>query len=231
MRGIATGANDYFTFNKTKVNNYGIEMDALMPCICRSKDIKKSYFTSDDFEQLADSDATVFLFNGTTANSGEVSDYILKGEREKINEKYLTKNRKPWYAIENRPPSPIWVSVFNRDGLKFVRNKANISNLTTFHCVYPNKSSLYHSIDIDLLFAYLLTPTAKEIFNDNRREYGNGLKKFEPNDLNKAYMVNLSLLSDDEQHHIKSLIELYKTEEDERFLLEIDEIIKERFLK
>ena len=39
--------------------------------------------------------------------------------------------------------------------------------------------------------AYLITDVAKEIFSDSRREYAGGLKKFEPNDLNNADVVDL----------------------------------------
>ena len=94
------------------------------------------------------------------------------------------------------------MSVFSRSGLRFIRNKAGVYNLTTFHCVY-NVSS----IDTDILFAYLVTDIAKEIFLDNSRQYGNGLIKFEPNDLNKGMVVDLRLLSVDEQHFISKAFE------------------------
>jgi adenine-specific DNA-methyltransferase len=102
----------------------------------------------------------------------------------------MLSKRKPWYKLENRLPAPILVGVFNRKGLKFIRNEANITTLTTFHCIYLAEN-LFQNIDIDLLFAYLLTDTAKEIFDDEAREYGNGLKKFEPNDLNNAKILNI----------------------------------------
>jgi adenine-specific DNA-methyltransferase len=84
--------------------------------------------------------------------------------------------------------------LFNRTGLKFIRNEAQIANLTAFHCVYPNEGNLLSQVGVDILFAYFLCDIAKEIFSDNRREYGNGLQKFEPNDLNKAMMLDLTRL-------------------------------------
>ncbi len=231
MRGIATGANDYFTFNREKMNRYSIPLKNLLPCICRSKDVKTRVFTNKKFENLVESNATIFLFDGRRAKHKNVLAYISKGEKEKINEKYLTKNRKPWFAIENRPPAPIWVSVFNRNGLKFVRNEANISNLTTFHCIYPKRDNLSNPLNINILFAYLLTPTAKEIFNDNRREYGDGLKKFESNDLNNAKIVNLSLLKDEENDSILEFYRLFKGNENDIYINKIDEIIKKRLVK
>ncbi|XKW97782.1 hypothetical protein R8G64_04600 [Tenacibaculum maritimum] len=169
------------------------------------------------------------MFNGQNSTNKKVSAYIKKGINDKINEKYLTKSRKPWYSLENRPPAPIWVSVFNRNGVKFIRNEANISNLTTFHSVYPTNSSLFSKVTNDLLFAYLLTDVAKEIFSDNRREYGNGLKKFEPNDLNKSKMLDLSTLTESKINQILELYSKYKKSRDEKFISEIDEILRFEF--
>ena len=146
-----------------------------------------------------------------------------------MNEKYLTKSRKLWYSLENRPPAPIWVSVFNRNGLKFIRNEAKISNLTTFHCVYLKQSDLFSTINPDLLFAYLLTDIAKEIFSDNRREYGNGLKKFEPNDLNKGLMLNLSLLKSKTVNQILNLYEKYRKEQSQTYIDQINEIFETEY--
>ncbi|MCZ2267423.1 MAG: Eco57I restriction-modification methylase domain-containing protein [Ignavibacteriales bacterium] len=209
VRGIATGANEYFTFNQTKAKQYDINEKYLLPCITKSVDINGSFFTKENFEKLKQQDKNIFLFNATEQNEA-LSKYILKGEAEEINKKFLTASRNPWYALEKRKPSPIWVSVFNRNGLRFIRNEANISNLTTFHCIYLN---LFSEQKVDLLFAYLLTDISKNIFNDNRREYGNGLHKFEPNDINKALMVDLDKISKTDEKQILTLFCEYRKSE------------------
>ncbi|MFZ2431764.1 MAG: N-6 DNA methylase [Lutibacter sp.] len=229
VRGIATGANDFFTFKPSKAKEYSIPEENLLPCICKAKDVKTNFFTIEDFKKLIKNDELSYLFNAKKDESVEVKNYIIKGEKEKINEKFLTKSRKPWYALENRLPAPIWVSVFNRNGVKFIRNEANVSNLTTFHCVYPTNADLFLKVSIDLLFAYLLTDVAKEIFNDNRREYGNGLKKFEPNDLNKSKILNLSILSELKVEEILGLYSKYKQTKSETFIKEIDLILRNEF--
>ncbi len=194
-RGIATGANNYFTFKASKIDEYNLPEECFRRCICHSTDVRNQVLTEDDFDEIANEDKTVYLFNGCSDdNNAQVRSYINLGEANGINEKYLTASRNPWYALENREPSPIWVSVFNRNGLRFVRNKANVYNLTTFHCVYN-----ISEIDTDILFAYLVTDLAKEIFLDNSRQYGNGLVKFEPNDLNKGNVVDLRLLTEEEK--------------------------------
>jgi adenine-specific DNA-methyltransferase len=206
VRGIATGSNDYFTFNLSKAKEFNIDEQYLLPCICSAKDSKTSFFSLQDFEELKKSDKSVFLFNAQNSTDENINSYIQKGENEEVNKRFLTASRTPWYSLENRKPAPIWVSVFNRSGLRFIRNEANISNLTSYHCIYPKQTSLFSEIDIDLLFAYLLTDTAKQIFDDNSRQYGNGLQKFEPNDLNKGMMLDLGLL---DTQTINKILELY----------------------
>ncbi|WP_243349407.1 class I SAM-dependent DNA methyltransferase [Parabacteroides sp. FAFU027] len=234
VRGIATGANEYFTFSKAKALEYGIDEKYLMPCICKAADTKGSFFTTDDFKKLKDNNKSIFLFNAVNTNSDSVKKYIKFGEQQGIDRKYLTACRKPWYSLEKRPPAPIWVSVFNRNGLRFIRNEAEISNLTTFHCIYPVKSGLFPSIKTDLLFAYLLTDTAKSIFEDNRREYGNGLQKFEPNDLNKGEILDLSLINKSSEKEILELYNEYRdsvlqSNPDNSFIDRINEIFIEEF--
>jgi adenine-specific DNA-methyltransferase len=234
VRGIATGANDYFTFSFSKAKKFRIEEKYLLPCICKAMNVKSSFFTNRDYEYLKENDRPIFLLNAKGVDNSNVKEYIELGVQQGINQKYLTACRSPWYSLENRPPAPIWVSVFNRNGLKFIRNEAGISNLTTFHCIYPVQSSLFQSINIDLLFAYLLTDTAKLIFEDNRREYGNGLQKFEPNDLNRGKIINLALIDQKTEIEILNLYNTYRktalqSMPDESLIMKINNIIIGQF--
>jgi adenine-specific DNA-methyltransferase len=240
VRGIATGSNEYFTFNQSKAKAFSIDYKYLLPCICKATDAKKAFFTLADFEELKSSDKNIFLLNainstGATVTDKNVVEYLKKGEIEEINKRFLTASRTPWYSLENRRPAPIWVSVFNRTGLRFIRNEANISNLTSYHCIYPKQTDLFSTLEIDLLFAYLLTDTAKQIFGDNSREYGNGLQKFEPNDLNKGMMLDLTILSEQAKQQILLLykqyrLEILKGEDGEHFINKIDEILIDNFI-
>jgi len=222
-RGIATGANDYFSFSHTKAISHNIPQESLRPCICHCTDITNNVFTQSMFEELERKGKNVYLFDGEKCdNSSAVQSYISLGIEKKINEKFLTASRTPWYALEKRLPPQIWVTVFNRVGLRFIRNKSNATNLTTFHSIYINEN--YKSF-VDLLFAYLLTPTAHDIFDANRREYGNGLRKFEPNDLNKSNVLDLTIISEEDRARILQYIENI-TDVNESIVRRIDDIIK-----
>jgi adenine-specific DNA-methyltransferase len=213
VRGIATGSNDFFVFNLSKAKANHIGEGNLLPCICKSADVRGSFFTEQDFKKAKDQDRSVLLFNGMNTNDKAVKKYLQKGVEEEVDKRFLTACRNPWYLLENRPPSPIWVSVFNRKGLRFIRNEANIKNLTTFHCIYLN---MFSALKVDLLFAYLLTDVSKQIFNDNCREYGNGLQKFEPNDINKANIVDINMIDPVRENDILKLYYQYRQSEIEK---------------
>lgn len=226
-RGIATGDNSYFTFNLSKIDSYNIPIKYFIRCICHSIDVKGQVFTNEDFELVANKDKKVYLFNGCVDETEpHAESYLRLGEQNGVDKKYLTSKRKPWYTLEKRKPSPLWVSVFNRNGLRFVRNLAGVYNLTTFHCVYN-----ISKIDTDVLFAYLITDVAKEIFLDNSRQYGNGLIKFEPNDLNKGKVVDLRLLTKDEKNFLRSAAEkLQHYRSSSSFIIDVlDEFFKDKY--
>lgn len=226
-RGIATGANGFFAFKASKIESSELPRCCFRPCICHAADVKTPFFSVEDFNALSAEDKTVYLFDGCAVkNDPHVEAYIQAGMADGIDKRHLTANRSPWYALENRVPSPIWVSVFNRKGLRFVRNNAGVFNLTTFHCVY-NKGR----VDTEVLFAYLVTDMAKEIFLDNSRQYGNGLVKFEPNDLNKGRVVDLRMLSDSEKLLVISLSKEMQGDEAayDRAVCSLDNFFRKKF--
>ena len=229
-RGIATGANDYFCMSQSKMEMYGIPENAVMPCICRSADVKKAVFTKEDFDELSRADKTVYVLNiegepevqskkrALSAGPEEekkvrteysveekrsIVDYIEKGEAEGIHKKHLVSCRHPWYSMEKKPPAPIWVSSACRGGIKFVRNLAGVNTLTTFHSISINKEYEDYT---DIIFCYFLTPIAQSIIRNNRKEMGNGLDKFQPGDLNSAKMLNIRVIS---QNDLDRIGEIY----------------------
>jgi adenine-specific DNA-methyltransferase len=228
-RGLATGSNEFFTFNLPKQNRHSIPDKCLCPCVCKSTDVSKQFFTDESFQELATHNKNIFILNAIIAPDDEnIIKYIKLGETDNVHKLFLTSRRSPWFAIEKQVVAPIWVSVFYRKGMKFIRNETNAHNLTTFHCIYPNPLI----VDTDLLFAYLMTDVARQIFDDSRREYGNGLKKFEPNDINRALVADLTLIDETTQATILSLLYGYKSDNSKlQNLADINEIFKTIFSK
>ena len=122
------------------------------------------------------------------------------GWNARTDQRYLTGKRSPWYALEKRPPAPLLVTTFSRGQVRWVRNHAGVYNLTAFHGFYPDPG-----VDLDLLCAYLVTPMAQKLLASNRREYGNGLHKYEPNDLNQALVVDVGAMDEAEKREVRAL--------------------------
>ena len=225
-RGIATGDNGFFCLSKSQIANHQLPENVIDECVCRSADVKAIVFKREDFAELANADKSVFLLDIKDVEDSATEEYIKEGERKEINKKYLLSCRKPWYSMEQKPIAPIWVSSACRDRIKFVRNIAGVRSLTTFHSIFVNQS---YQDDIDIIFCYFLTPIAQEIIRENRKELGNGLDKFQPNDLKTAKMLDISVISEDDKEEILKLYNMIMYKNDESCIDSLNEIF-ERYL-
>lgn len=222
-RGIATGANNFFTLNKSMIKEYGLSNNVCLPCLTKSPDVKDIVFTNESFKRLYFKDKKVYLFDGTKAKSENDFGYIKYGESINADKAYLTSHRSPWYLIEEKKVAPILISVFSREKIKIIRNEVAIKNLTTFHGLHLNNDDVeFHNI----MFCYLLTPLAKELLYLSRREYGDGLTKFEPNDLTKADILDLRILDDKDKLTITKIYNQIKKENAEIMIDELDAIFR-----
>lgn len=182
-RGIATGANEFFTLTSAQMDALALTADEIVPCITKSAQIKSPIFRDHDLQTLQGKDAPVFLLNAHGTLSNQAKNYIAHGESQGFHQRYLTKLRKPWYKLEKRTPSPLLFGVFSRNGFKVIRNFTHALNLTCYHGFNPN---IFGAAHIDALFLYFLSTAGQNILSQNKRRYGDALDKFEPNDLNVA---------------------------------------------
>lgn len=189
IRGVATGDNDFFTFDERRRKAFGIDTRHLSPCIVKAGHVTDVFFTQDHFEKLKRAGKRVYLLNIQGPSSPELRRYLQLGEARGVHLKHLPSRRSPWFAPEKRSPAPLLISAFARNGPKVVRNETSALNLTCFHGLYPN---IFVGERLDLLTAWLLTDVARELFRANRREYGGGLEKYEPGDLAQTPVIDVS---------------------------------------
>lgn len=211
-RGIATGANDFFLLDEEKKDKYNINKDFLLPVITKAAYVKDPIFTIGNYNKLKNEGKKIYLFNGVNnENNKNVKKYIHEGEENRFHKRYLTRNRKPWYKLENKPPSSILVKTFFREKIQFIINKASVYNLTAFHNIYT-KIPEYDQI----LEAYFLTDIAVELIELNRREYSNGLFKIEPGDINKSFIPDFKIIKENDREDIINIYEKYQTERNKK---------------
>ena len=190
-RGIATGANKFFVLRPSDAKRRNIDTSECVPCVTRSTQVTRGLFSSDDYEQLVREDAPVLIFSASANHSAAAERYIKFGESNNYHKRFLTKTRTPWYKTELRTPAPILIGVFSRGGYKVVRNRSDAVNLSCFHGFHPN---IYGHHYIDHLYLYLASEPGRRIMSMSKRQYGDALDKFEPNDLNDALVPGSTLL-------------------------------------
>ena len=187
-RGIASGANVFFSLTHRKIQTLGLGKN-YKKCITKSSQIRQLVFTETDFDRLVKRGAAVFCLDAENLDKKEVADYIRYGESRNFHTRYLTRNRTPWYKLESRFPAPIMAGVFNRGKLKVIRNFTDAINLTCFHSFYPD---MFGKMYINRLFVYLISTIGQKIVMTNKRSYGGGLDKFEPGDLNDCHCPSMT---------------------------------------
>lgn len=183
-RGIATGANEFFSLNKEKIEKLSLFESEVSMCLTKSNQVKKSILDFSDVENLIESNSDVFIFAPNKHEeflSDGAKEYIIFGELNSYHNRYLTKNRKTWFLPESKEIFPILFGVFSRGEYKLIRNYTNIKSLTCFHGFVPNHKYISY---IDRLFLFLKSDIGKKIISQHKRKYGNNLNKFEPSDLN-----------------------------------------------
>ncbi len=179
-RGIATGANGFFTLNESDRRRHGLDLRDLSPCITKAQQVSGDKLTTAGMRRLVASDQRVYLLNPRQRLTAAVKRYLAEGERLGVHKRYLPSHRSVWYRPERRSPAPLWVSVFARGAFRFVRNTAGVLNLTAYHGITLREPNPRR---VRALFDYLCGPEARDALRQHTRIYADGLLKVEPRDV------------------------------------------------
>jgi adenine-specific DNA-methyltransferase len=178
-RGIATGANGYFTLNRSTLKMHGLQKEDFEFCVTKANDVGGLVFREDNFMRLFDQDKRCLLLNprGLSAN---MDRYLALGVAQGITTKFLPSHRPTWYLPENRAVATAWIPVFSRGDVRFTLNLSGAKNLTCFHGLYGKNVSEAQSAFVVL---FLNSSFGQEAFRCVNRFYGDGLNKVEPKDV------------------------------------------------
>lgn len=183
MRGIATGANDYFTLRESDRTKWNLDLRDLRLCVTKAAHIPGDRFDGPDLLRLREADERIFLLAPRPRLSAAVRRYLDEGHRRGIPGRYLPAHRPVWFQPEVREPAPILVSVFAREDFRFVRNGAGVHSLTAFHGIYPMPLYAQQRGFVSRLWKYLNSDTARAAIVAHQRIYAEGLRKLEPRDV------------------------------------------------
>jgi hypothetical protein len=186
LRGIATGANDFFFLTPQQAKELKIPASFLIPAIGRTRDVPVELITDKLLEDLDSSGRPTLLFapdgRHLDAFPPTVREYLRKGEALGLAAKSLISQRKPWYKMEVRSVPPFLFAYLGRRNTRFIRNMAGVLPLTSFLCVYPKHSD---SQFINKLWMVLQHPETVANLVSVGKSYGGGAIKVEPRSLER----------------------------------------------
>ncbi len=186
MRGIATGANEFFFLTRDQAEKLRIPEKFFLPAIGRTRDAEESFITQDTLRKLEKKGRPTLLFfpNGVRweAMPESVRNYILEGEKNGLAKRALISTRRPWYKMEVREVPMFLFAYLGRRNARFIKNEADIVPLTGFLCIYPRSNDKEY---IEKLWAVLQHPDTVSNLRLVGKSYGSGAIKVEPRSLEK----------------------------------------------
>lgn len=189
MRGIATGANDFFFLTSQQVHDLGIPDEFVVTAVGRTRDVPGAEITDLTIKELQKKGRPTCLLalDGRPLEEfpQALRNYLKHGETLGINRGELIKQRKPWYKMEVRNAPPIFFAYLGRRKVRFIYNRAAALPLTSFLCVYP------HSTDtksVENLLKVLSHPKTVANLALVGKSYGDGAIKVEPRALERLLL-------------------------------------------
>jgi adenine-specific DNA-methyltransferase len=184
MRGIATGANEFFFLTSAQIQEYQLDKKYFKRAIGRTRDCRHEKLEKEDIEALDKAGRPTWLLSIAKQSKEQLTaslrDYLEMGERLGLHEKSLIKTRRPWYRMEERNVPGLLFAYLGRRDCRFIENCAGVVPLTGFLCVYPWDDSaefrgkLWRALNHPQTIANLLFVG---------KSYGGGAIKVEPRQL------------------------------------------------
>jgi len=186
MRGVATGANDFFFLTQEQASFIGIPSEFLVPAIGRTRDVPGNEVTTETIEALRRAGRPTLLLSLDSRPIDQfpkqVQDYLRRGVEMGISKRTLISTRRPWYKMEKRSTPPILFAYLGRRNARFIRNVAKVLPLTGFLCVYPHQEDRDF---VDRLYKVLQHPKTVSNLALVGKSYGSGAIKVEPRALER----------------------------------------------
>ncbi|HNT77095.1 MAG TPA: N-6 DNA methylase [Anaerolineae bacterium] len=186
VRGVATGANDFFFMTAEQIEQIHIPERYFTRAVGRTRDVPSEEITQATLDALEARGRPTFLLalNGDDFDTypESLKTYLKKGEALGLPQKPLISQRKPWYKTESRTPPPFLFSYLGRRNSRFIRNTARIIPLTGFLCVYPKYDDQDYN---ERLWEILNHPDTTANLAMIGKSYGDGAIKVEPRALEK----------------------------------------------
>ncbi len=226
-RGIATGDNSFFVMSREDIERRNLPIEQFRPILPSPRYLDETEISTDDNgyptirTQLFVLDSKLQI-NEIEKLYPDLFSYLQEGIERGVSERYLCRNRKLWYAQENRKESLFYCTYIGRSDKKdkkpfrFILNHSKAIVANSYLILYP-KPQLEKAIHTNPAFGHLILEALNQITGtallDEGRVYGGGMYKLEPSELSnvtaseiekllKSSVKDLNLSVEDNTQHV-----------------------------
>jgi methylase of polypeptide subunit release factors len=208
VRGIATGANEFFSLTPSLVSQYNLE-PYVVRTLQRNRDIQDILLDEPHWQGMAAQDKPVWLLylNGDEIQQRSLlHSYLEQGEAQGYSSRSLVQTRRKWYAMEHREIPSIFFTILTRGNPRFILNKAGVRPLNMFSLIYPNHWILDAGLT-EILWVLLNCQFSTSQLHSVSRTYGGKTLKVEPRELDNLPVINPLVLPIKIKEQITNLID------------------------
>jgi adenine-specific DNA-methyltransferase len=196
-RGIATGDNKYFILTRADIEIKGLPLSQFRPILPSPRYLVEMEVRADE-RGFPDLEKQLFVLD-CLLPIDEVErlyprlyEYLQKGIRSGVSQRYLCRSRKVWYTQENRSASYFYCTYMGRGGgdgkkpFRFILNRSRAIVANSYLILYPKpvlEALLVKHPELVGLFWEALNSMTKVAMVDEGRVYGGGMHKLEPSEL------------------------------------------------
>jgi hypothetical protein len=191
VRGIATGANDFFALPADQVRALALE-PFVVRTVQRNREARDLVLDEADWQALAEAGKRVWLLY-LDAQDGDqhaqLRAYLAAGEAAGYHRRSLVQTRRRWYMMEQRDVPPIFFTILTRGNPRFILNRAGVRPLNMFSLIYPHRQ-VAQAGATEALWALLNSDFSLSRLHSVSRTYGGNTLKVEPRELDNLPVVN-----------------------------------------
>jgi hypothetical protein len=195
-RGIATGGNDFFIMEETRINELGLPFEFFRPVLPSARYVRTFEIKSDEKGNPI-LPQRLFLFNCRLSEDEIRDNYpklwqYLESGKESIAKGYLCKKRKCWYFQEQRE-APILVCTYmgrtsneRSSAFRFILNNSQATVTNSYLALYPLNflsERFARTPSLKRKVWKMLNELTSDSLHNECRVYGGGLQKIEPKEL------------------------------------------------
>lgn len=211
-RGLATGDNSFFIMDREQIEARRLPFEFFRPILPSPRYLQLDEIHADE-NGVPLIERPLFLLDCRLPEDEVKSKYptlwqYLETGKPGVSERYLCKARKPWYAQENRPPTPFICTYMGRsdkkDGrpFRFILNHSQATAANVYLLLYPKPvlaRALAKKPSIARDVWHILNTIPPSSLLGEGRVYGGGLHKLEPKELENVPAEEITALLPDEE--------------------------------